>query len=174
MHDEKTYKAQLAIGARRLTSAGVHRPGREARRLMQHACGLSAAALIRDELAEMDDSAREAFFDLIERRATGEPFEYLTGEAGFYGLDLYCTRATLIPRADSEIVVDEALARLPLGPGRDAGVEDDTNRVLARLQRMADIGAVAAEAVVGREDRKVIDEDDSNRVEIVDVQIPGA
>lgn len=124
MHDEKTYKAQLAIAARRLTSAGVHRPGREARRLMQHACGLSAAALIRDELAEMDDRAREAFFDLIERRATGEPFEYLTGEAGFYGLDLYCTRATLIPRADSEVVVDEALARLPLG----------------RAARMADLG----------------------------------
>lgn len=122
MHDAKTYKAQLAIAAKRLTGAGVHRPGREARLLMQHACGLSAAALIRDELSEMEDSARETFFDLVERRATGEPFEYITGEASFYGLDFFCTRDTLIPRADSEVAVNEALARLPLG--RAAKVAD--------------------------------------------------
>ncbi|MEQ8558364.1 MAG: peptide chain release factor N(5)-glutamine methyltransferase [Henriciella sp.] len=122
MHETKTFKAQLAVASARLKSAGFHKPGREARLLMQHACGMSAADLIREELSEMGDDAREAFFDLVERRTAGEPFEYLTGLASFYGFDLQCSRDTLIPRADSEVVVDEALARLPLG--RDARVAD--------------------------------------------------
>lgn len=122
MHEARSFKAQLAVASARLKSAGFHQPGREARRLMQHACGMSASDLIREELAEMGDAARTAFFDLIERRASGEPFEYLTGEASFYGLDLHCTHDTLIPRADSEVVVDEALARLPLG--RDLHIAD--------------------------------------------------
>lgn len=122
MHEARTFKAQLAIAAARLKSAGFNKPGREARQLMQHACSMSASDLIREELSEMGDKARTAFFDLVERRVSGEPFEYLTGVASFYGLDFYCTRDTLIPRADSEVVVDEALARLPLG--RDARVAD--------------------------------------------------
>lgn len=115
MHDVRTFKAQLATAAARLRHAGIDKPQREARHLMQHACRMSAADLIREELNEMADEAREAFFDLVERRAAGEPPEYLTGEAHFYGLAFACTPETLIPRADSEVVVDEALARLPLG-----------------------------------------------------------
>ena len=83
---------------------------------------MSATELIREELSLMDDDARMAYFDLVERRVSGEPFEYLSGEASFYGFDIQCTPDTLIPRADSEVVVDEALARLPLG--RDAKVAD--------------------------------------------------
>ena len=122
MHDARTYKTQLAIAADRLRHAGLAKPLREARQLMQHACGLSAAELIRDELDEMPGDQRSAFFDLIERRAAGEPVEYLTGKAHFYGLDLACSNATLIPRADSEVVIGEALARLPLG--RDPIIAD--------------------------------------------------
>ena len=118
MHEIRTYKAQLIIAADRLKHAGLDKPTREARHLMQYACGISAADLISEELSEMPDAACQAFFDLIERRAAGEPYEYLTGEAHFYGLRLACSNATLIPRPDSEVVVDEALARLPLGRAR--------------------------------------------------------
>lgn len=122
MHEIRTYKAQLIIAADRLKHAGLDKPTREARHLMQYACGISAADLISEELSEMPDAACQAFFDLIERRAAGEPYEYLTGEAHFYGLRLACSNATLIPRPDSEVVVDEALARLPLG--RDPVISD--------------------------------------------------
>ncbi|MEQ9316387.1 MAG: hypothetical protein RLN72_11095, partial [Henriciella sp.] len=115
MHEKRTFKAQLAIATQRLTTAGIERPVREARRLLQHACHLSAADLISRENTDMPPDQSEAFFDLVERRAAGEPFEYVTGTAWFYGLEFECSRATLIPRADSEVVVDEALARLPLG-----------------------------------------------------------
>lgn len=117
MHEARTFKALLAIAAKRLKSAGVDGAWREARHLMQHVCKMSSADIIREEDNEMADTDRETFFDLIERRAANEPYEYLTGEAHFYGLEFHCTHATLIPRGDSEIVVDEALARLPLGRG---------------------------------------------------------
>ncbi|WP_084398599.1 peptide chain release factor N(5)-glutamine methyltransferase [Henriciella aquimarina] len=122
MDEVRTFKAQLAVATTRLKSAGLDKPAREARHLMQHACRMSAADLIREELSEMGDEASKAFFDLVERRAAGEPFEHLTGEAHFYGLIFHCSADTLIPRADSEVVVDEALARLPLG--RNAMVAD--------------------------------------------------
>ncbi len=115
MHEDATYKTALAIAARRLKSAGMAHGARDARHLMQHVSGLTAAELIRDEGDEIPARTRAAFFDLVERLAVGEPFEHLTGEAHFYGLDFRITKDTLIPRADSEVVVDEALARLPLG-----------------------------------------------------------
>lgn len=122
MHEARTFKAQLAIATQRLKSAGIDHPGRDARHLLQHACKLTAADLIRDELVEMTLEQSSAFFDLVERRASGEPFEYVTGSAWFYGLEFECSPATLIPRADSEVVVDEALTRLPLG--RTARIAD--------------------------------------------------
>lgn len=122
MHEARTYQAQLTIAAARLKSVGVDRPGREARHLMQHACGLTATGLINCETSLMEPGDAETFFDLIERRASGEPYEYLTGEAWFCGLAFACTADTLIPRPDSEVVVDEALTRLPLG--REAKIAD--------------------------------------------------
>lgn len=115
MHEARTYKVQLGIASTRLKSAGIDRPAREARHLMQHVCSLSATDLINRETDLMSKAETEAFFDLIERRSLGEPYEYLTGEAWFYGLKFACSPATLIPRPDSEVAVDEALARLPLG-----------------------------------------------------------
>jgi release factor glutamine methyltransferase len=115
MHEPRTYQAQLATASARLNSAGIDGPAREARHLMQHVCKLTATGLINAETRPMAQHESEAFFDLIERRASGEPYEYLTGEAWFYGLPFYCSHDTLIPRQDSQVVVDEALARLPLG-----------------------------------------------------------
>jgi len=53
------------------------------------------------------------FESLITRREHGEPVAYLTGVAGFYGLELSVTPDTLIPRPETELLVDLALARLP-------------------------------------------------------------
>ena len=122
MDQTRTFKAQLAIAAARLETTGHDRPAREARHLLQHVCGLTPAQLISRETDPMSEADSQAFFDLVERRASGEPFEYLTGEAWFYGLAFHCTPDTLIPRIDSEVVVDEALARIPLG--REAHIAD--------------------------------------------------
>lgn len=58
--------------------------------------------------------ADAAHFDaLVQRRVSGEPVAYLTGSRGFWTLDLAVTPATLIPRPETELLVEQALARMP-------------------------------------------------------------
>ncbi|HSO08027.1 MAG TPA: peptide chain release factor N(5)-glutamine methyltransferase [Pelomicrobium sp.] len=87
----------------------------EARVLLAHALCCAPARLVaagRDPLAM---SAQAQFAALVERRAAGEPVAYLTGTREFYGLELVVSPATLIPRPETEQLVDEALARIPRG-----------------------------------------------------------
>lgn len=64
----------------------------------------------------------ERFEALVARRAEGEPVAYLTGRRGFWTLDLTVTPDTLIPRPETELLVEQALERLP--PGRSLRVAD--------------------------------------------------
>ncbi|KZC43903.1 UNVERIFIED_ORG: protein-(glutamine-N5) methyltransferase, release factor-specific, partial [Rhodanobacter sp. FW104-R5] len=64
-----------------------------------------------DDVPGMD--VQTAFSALLERRAAGEPVAYLTGRRGFWSLDLEVTPATLIPRPETELLVELALQRLP-------------------------------------------------------------
>ena len=61
----------------------------------------------------VEAAARERFEALLARRAAGEPVAYLSGTQGFWSLDLRVTPATLIPRPETERLVELALARLP-------------------------------------------------------------
>lgn len=62
---------------------------------------------------EPDTDAQTAFSSLVERRAAGEPVAYLTGRRGFWSLELEVSPATLIPRPETELLVELALQRLP-------------------------------------------------------------
>ena len=64
-----------------------------------------------DEAVAAADAA--GFHAMVERRAQGEPVAYLTGSRGFWTLELAVTPATLVPRPDTELLVELALARLP-------------------------------------------------------------
>ena len=66
-----------------------------------------------DDLVDADTAAR--FDALLQRRIHGEPVAYLTGNRGFWTLDLAVTPATLIPRPETELLVEQALARIPAG-----------------------------------------------------------
>jgi release factor glutamine methyltransferase len=87
----------------------------ETRILLGHALGLTRVQLITraDQLLSADDAAR--LQTLFERRLAGEPIAYLTGEREFYGLAFRVTPAVLIPRPDTELLVELACARLPRG-----------------------------------------------------------
>ncbi len=86
----------------------------EARLLMAHALQKPAAWLFAhgDEAPLSDLSAR--FDRLVQARAAGEPIAYLTGRRSFWTLDLRVTPDTLVPRPETELLVELALARLPL------------------------------------------------------------
>ncbi len=86
----------------------------EADLLLAHALGRARIWLLahgEDDIAA-DDAAR--FLALVERRAAGEPVAYLTGSRGFWTLDLAVTPATLVPRPETELLVELALKRIPV------------------------------------------------------------
>jgi release factor glutamine methyltransferase len=78
--------------------------------LMTHALGVSRSDLL---LRHMGDVAPAIFGSLVERRAGHEPVAYIVGAQEFYGLAFRVTPDVLIPRADSEVLVDKALAGSP-------------------------------------------------------------
>jgi release factor glutamine methyltransferase len=87
-------------------------PG-EAELLMAHLLGRSHGWLFAHGDAPVDADVAARFAALVDRRAGGEPVAYLTGRRGFWRLDLEVTPDTLIPRAETEVLVEEALRRIP-------------------------------------------------------------
>jgi release factor glutamine methyltransferase len=91
----------------------------DAELLMAHALGIHRSAML---LKAMRDPAPESFFALIARRMAHEPVAYITGRAEFYGLELAVNPAVLIPRADSETLIEAALDfAAPQGRALDLG-----------------------------------------------------
>jgi release factor glutamine methyltransferase len=103
-------------GAQRLQNAAVAEPRREAGSLLAHVVGRDRSFVI----AHADDSltveGRAAFRSLIERRASGEPLQYLTGHQEFFKLDFEVTPDVLIPRPETELIVEASLGLLQNDP----------------------------------------------------------
>lgn len=103
----------LHKAARLLAEAGIEAPRREARLLAAHLLGVEPGGLIDPEAL----LGLEAWDRLVARRARREPLAFITGRQGFWTLDLDVSTETLIPRADSEALIEAAVA---LFPDRDA------------------------------------------------------
>jgi len=86
---------------------------REARLLLARAAGLSEARIVAHPEQRLDESACARFTAWSARRRQGEPVAYVTGWREFYGLTLAVSPAVLIPRHESELLVERALAVLP-------------------------------------------------------------
>lgn len=107
---------------------GLRAPGvdpRESRLLLAEATGFSEASLIASPERELPDEAARRFEAFASRRRSGEPIAYIVGHKEFYSLDLLVTPAVLIPRPETELLVDLALERKPsslvdLGTGSGA------------------------------------------------------
>jgi len=91
-------------------------PKRDAEILLAWVSGKSRAWLIAFDDAQLDDSQLAALESLLARRAAGEPVAYLIGEREFWSLPLSVSPDSLIPRPDSEVLVEQALSRLPADP----------------------------------------------------------
>ncbi|UYB51521.1 peptide chain release factor N(5)-glutamine methyltransferase [Xanthomonas sp. AM6] len=90
----------------------------DAEALLLHALQRDRAWLFAHARDPLPAAAAQGFGELLARRAQGEPVAYLTGRRGFWTLDLAVGPATLIPRADTERLVELALERLDPAPGR--------------------------------------------------------
>lgn len=107
-HDLRTVLQQAT---QRLSAAGVETPRREARLLLAHALGTDLGGLLLRDWIEKGALAH--FHTLLERRSLHEPLSYLTGRAGFWSMTLDVSPATLIPRADTETLVEALLELRP-------------------------------------------------------------
>ncbi|MDX6444191.1 MAG: release factor glutamine methyltransferase [Blastocatellia bacterium] len=121
-----TFSIEDAVreGAQRLREGGVAESRRDAGSLLAHVLDRDRTFVIAHAGDELNDEQFEAFQSLIKRRAAGEPLQYITGHQEFFKLDFEVTPAVLIPRPETELIVETALALLP----------DD------RAARIADIG----------------------------------
>lgn len=84
----------------------------EARTLMRHLLDCNQAWLIAHSEHQLSPSQTAAYFDWVARRAAGEPLAYIVGQREFHGLEFTVNAHVLIPRHESELIVDLALARL--------------------------------------------------------------
>lgn len=105
--------AWLCQAARVLREADIEAPRMEARWLLAHAMGATAEALLRDPRAPLPPAAAQRFTAMLARRAAREPMAHILGRAGFWGLEFEVSAETLIPRADSETIVQAALDAAP-------------------------------------------------------------
>jgi release factor glutamine methyltransferase len=85
---------------------------RDATLLLLHALGLTRAELLANPEQQLTPARQSTYEALIQRRLTHEPIQYITGEQEFYGLTLHVTPAALIPRPETEHLVESVLAAL--------------------------------------------------------------
>ncbi|MFC3098201.1 peptide chain release factor N(5)-glutamine methyltransferase [Alteraurantiacibacter palmitatis] len=111
--------------------------------LMAHALGVSRSDLL---LRHTGDAAPAAFAALVDRRAGHEPVAYITGTQDFFGLTLAVDARVLIPRGDSECVVEAALAAAPAAASLlDCGTGSGA-LLLALLAHLPDARGVGVDA----------------------------
>jgi release factor glutamine methyltransferase len=108
-----TVREALESAVIALTAAGVATPRLDAEVLLAHVLGADRAALITAPARELTPAQARAFMDAARRRREREPVAYITGTKGFRHLELAVDRRVLIPRPETEHVVEAALSLPP-------------------------------------------------------------
>jgi release factor glutamine methyltransferase len=112
----ETLKSALWTAKEKLDNHGIGSAALDAEVLLSHVTGLGRAALYIewDRLLRNEEAAQ--YNDLINRRLSGEPVAYITGHKEFMGLDFFVSRSVLIPRPETELLVENALKIMPSSP----------------------------------------------------------
>jgi release factor glutamine methyltransferase len=148
-----TTKALVDEGVERLRALGFETPRLDTELLLAHAIGVERTAVVAHADAPVGQDAEAAFRAFLDRRRAGEPVAYIRGIKEFHGIALTVDARALIPRPETEHVVDlvlaEVMARLTAQDRADA----------ARPVRVVDVGtgsgAIAIALAVGLRKRRV-------------------
>jgi len=104
-----TLKQALGRAREILVANNIEDAPLESELLLRHALKISRVQLYLDLDHELNPEQEETFWHLIERRLSHEPTAYIIGHHEFYGLDFYVDPSVLIPRPESELVVEKAV-----------------------------------------------------------------
>ena len=126
-----------AKGGGELKAAGIENPGLDASLLLAHVLGTNRASLTAMGSDPLSDEAFTAFCDLIDRRKNGECAAYIIGKKEFWNLEFLVNPSVLVPRPDTETLVEAVLAQLK------AKNEKAGPRLLRALDLCTGSGAVA-------------------------------
>jgi len=107
----------------KLAAAGISTARLDAEVILSHVLGKDRVWLITHDRDELDERLRELFAEAIARRALREPLQYITGKQEFWGLEFIVTPAVLIPRPETEFLV-EAAAAIMRGANRRTTIVD--------------------------------------------------
>ena len=119
----KTYNDIYIQIRNMLRNAGIETYSQEARLIVSSVSGKNPQEFLRDLRLYTSPSLEQKAVESAERRIAGEPIAYILGEWEFYGIPLYVTKDVLIPRADTEVIV-EAAVDLLTGSKMDARILD--------------------------------------------------
>jgi release factor glutamine methyltransferase len=115
-----TIAEAIAEGAELLRASGINEERRTAGILLCHTLGIDRTHLLTRSSEQVDEARYEAYIASVGRRAAGEPLQYITGHQEFYGLDFIVTPDVLIPRPETEFLVERVIdferARYDEGP----------------------------------------------------------
>ena len=104
-----TIAEAISEGARRLDQAGAGEARRTAGVLLAHRLGVDRTHLLMRPEQAISEEDYKTFLRMIARRAAGEPLQHITGHQEFYKLDFLVTPAVLIPRPETEFLVERVL-----------------------------------------------------------------
>ena len=110
--------------------------------LLAHVLGVSRASIIANADRQLDAVQAQAASQLLSRRALGEPIAYLVGSREFYGRDFMVSPATLIPRPETELIVEQALSLVSgqKSPVKLANAGSTNSSTADNFPRVLDLG----------------------------------
>jgi release factor glutamine methyltransferase len=97
------------LGRKKLRKVGIPNPSLDAELILSHILAIDRFKLLVDDEIKLTQEQLNNYKDLLQQRCKFIPVAYITGRKEFYGLDFYIKPGVLIPRPETEFVVDEAL-----------------------------------------------------------------
>lgn len=102
-------KDMVNMATKRLETSGCLTPKLDAEALLLYYMGTDRSFLFAHFGDPMDDKRCEAYFEIVDERATGKPLQYITGRQEFMGISFFVSESVLIPRQDTEALVEEVI-----------------------------------------------------------------
>ena len=149
----QTVSTALLTMRRRLEQAGIEDAGLEAEVLLRHALNTDRAHLFQRMDAPLSEDVMNNLYRLVQRRLSHEPVAYITGHREFYGLELHVNRDVLIPRPETETLVEAVIEFVRAWRRPDEGLEADFQPLIADVGTGS--GAIAVSLAVNLPDARI-------------------
>ncbi|WP_418463058.1 peptide chain release factor N(5)-glutamine methyltransferase [Frisingicoccus sp.] len=136
----KTLRQLLKEGEQRLMENQIENSTMEARYLLEYICDLNWAQYLLQADTEADPQEERRYREAVERRCSHYPLQYILGTAGFMGLDFMVNESVLIPRQDTEVLVETVLEKADIPGGKILDMCTGSGCILISLMALGSYG----------------------------------